>query len=151
TAGELHTNESKVTGEGEISGKGVEDKDPWNGLPPKITILKKDAETGEVLKGAVFQLWRESNDTPGLQRTGEEADTKVGTACSTSDEGVCDYTAKEGTYYLEELAVPEGYLLPDEPVFGPYEVTKSTTELKVTLFNKPGEHDKKGKKGNSPH
>ncbi|WP_369795037.1 SpaA isopeptide-forming pilin-related protein [Kitasatospora sp. NRRL B-11411] len=52
-------------------------------------VTKVDAETGEPLAGAVFQLWRETNGHPGLQALGANADTKVGEPCTTGDDGVC--------------------------------------------------------------
>lgn len=50
-----------------------------------VSVLKRD-ETGRPLAGARFELWRETNDTPGLQTTGAEADTRV-TECTTPRTG----------------------------------------------------------------
>ncbi|MFI0976174.1 SpaA isopeptide-forming pilin-related protein [Streptomyces sp. NPDC021093] len=144
-ATQIHGDRSVVDGEGEFSGKPVRDEDPWHGIPPKLKLLKKDAKTGKPLQGAVFQLWRESNGTPGLQRTGARADKKIGPACATNAAGACEYEAGLGSYYLQETAVPDGYLMPARTVFGPYKVTKNTKVLSVTLTNKPGEETKKKK------
>ncbi|MGW7414319.1 SpaA isopeptide-forming pilin-related protein [Streptomyces sp. NPDC054863] len=149
-ARQIHADKSVVDGEGEFSGKSVRDEDPWHGVPPEIKLLKKDAKTGKPLQGAVFQLWRESNGTPGLQRTGARPDRKIGAACATDTAGLCSYSGKNyklgaGSYYLQELAVPDGYLMPARTVFGPYKVTKDKYVLTVTLTNKPGEEEKKKK------
>ncbi|MCX5204543.1 SpaA isopeptide-forming pilin-related protein [Streptomyces sp. NBC_00237] len=114
----------------------------------KITVLKKDAKSGRVLSGAVFQTWRETNGTPGLQVTGARPDTRVNPACATDRQGVCTFGKLPlGAYYLRETAVPEGYLMPTKPVSGPYTLTKNnaTQGITVTLTNKPGESGKKGK------
>ncbi|MER5996485.1 hypothetical protein [Streptomyces viridosporus] len=42
-----------------------------------------------------------------------------------------------GSYYLKELAVPEGYRLPARRTFGPYRITDRTDTLPVTLARHP--------------
>ncbi|WP_254897556.1 SpaA isopeptide-forming pilin-related protein [Kitasatospora sp. NA04385] len=85
--------------------------------PGETKVVKVDAETGEPLAGAVFQLWRETNGHPGLQTLGANADTKVGEPCTTGDNGVCRATDLPlGTYYWQEVSAPEGYALPADPV-----------------------------------
>ncbi|NED11882.1 choice-of-anchor A family protein, partial [Streptomyces sp. SID9124] len=42
-----------------------------------VSVLKTDADTGNPLAGADFELWRETNDTPGLQTDGADPDTHV--------------------------------------------------------------------------
>ncbi|MFI6643911.1 isopeptide-forming domain-containing fimbrial protein [Streptomyces sp. NPDC050504] len=109
----------------------------------KVALLKKDAKTGQPLKGAVFQLWRETNGRPGLQRT----DKAVGAACATDARGRCTFTGlPNGTFYLKELAAREGYVVPADPVSGPYRITDRTETVRVSLTNKRGEPCK-GKKG----
>ncbi|MQY10661.1 hypothetical protein SRB5_07730 [Streptomyces sp. RB5] len=85
-------------------------------VPPgagSVTVRKTSSRTGGPLAGAVFQLWRETNGTPGLQRT----DTRVGAACATDQRGECLFDdLAAGTYYLRETDVPEGYVLPEHRV-----------------------------------
>lgn len=107
----------------------------------RIDLVKKDRKNGEPLAGAVFELWRETNDTPGLQTGGTEPDTRVDD-CSTAENGGCSFDDLPlGAYYLRETAVPEGYVLPANPVSGPYEVTaeNSTTGVTATIENTRGE------------
>ncbi|MQY10825.1 hypothetical protein SRB5_09380 [Streptomyces sp. RB5] len=99
----------------------------------RITVEKTDEANGEPLPGAVFQLWLETNGINGLQRTGEDPDTRTGSACATDGEGICTFDELDlGTYYLEETAVPEGYRLPRPPVSGPYTLTTDNAGQGVT-------------------
>ncbi|MFI6642483.1 SpaA isopeptide-forming pilin-related protein [Streptomyces sp. NPDC050504] len=111
-----------------------------------LRLLKKDAKSGTPLRGAVFELWRESNGTPGLQTAGRRHDVRVGPGCATNARGVCTFSnLRLGTYYLRETDVPEGYVKPARPVTGPYAITQKNAKegLKVTLTNKRGEPHKK--------
>ncbi|NEC64800.1 choice-of-anchor A family protein [Streptomyces sp. SID9727] len=114
-------------------------------VPPvtgSLTLDKTDAKNGEPLPGAVFELWRESNDVPGLQTGGANPDTLADAGCSTDEEGQCTFDDLPlGEYYLREIAVPEGYVLPANPVSGPFEVTaeNSSEGVTVELANDRGE------------
>ncbi|MER8195600.1 choice-of-anchor A family protein [Streptomyces microflavus] len=116
---------------------------PFNGdlpdctTPPPVTgaveVLKTDSETGAALPGASFQLWEETNGTPGLQTGGGDPDTSVGASCTTDAEGACSRTVETGTYYWQETAAPDGYDLPDPAVFGPLVLTEENASAGVSV------------------
>ncbi|WP_157877632.1 SpaA isopeptide-forming pilin-related protein [Streptomyces kanamyceticus] len=117
------------------------------GITGRIMVEKKDKKTGKPLPGAVFQLWWDTNGTPGLQTTGARRDTLVDSGCATDSRGHCDYRDLAlGTYYLKETAVPDGYVLPKNTVSGPHKVTSGNAAKGVTvkLSNQRG-GGKKGK------
>ncbi len=112
-----------------------------------VTVVKKDRKSGRPLAGAVFQLWRETNGTPGLQTTGTRRDRLVDGGCATDGRGRCEFRGLDlGSYYLRETAVPDGYVLPGKTVSGPHEVTAGNAAkgVTVTLTNERG-GGKKGK------
>ncbi|MFD8935818.1 SpaA isopeptide-forming pilin-related protein [Streptomyces sp. NPDC059578] len=98
-----------------------------------VTVVKKDADTGATLAGAVFQLWEETNGIPGLQTTGADPDTQIGATCTTPANGECTRTVEEGTYYWRETQAPPGYDLPANPVFGPLVITEQNADEGVTV------------------
>ncbi|MEW2392288.1 choice-of-anchor A family protein [Streptomyces venezuelae] len=99
----------------------------------EVSVVKKDQETGRPLSGAVFQLWRETNGTDGLQQKGSDPDTAVGSPCTTADSGACRRTVAVGTYYWVETKAPNGYALPDPAVFGPLELTAGNAAQGVSV------------------
>ncbi|MFE1558462.1 choice-of-anchor A family protein [Streptomyces sp. NPDC058734] len=111
------------------------DEDP-NGT---IKVLKKDAKTKRPLRGAEFELWRETGKEAGLQRSGDNADERVGDECTTGRDGVCAFDRlPDGSYYVVEVDVPDGYVLPRDPVTGPLTLNDRTPghRIAVTLLNK---------------
>lgn len=126
-------------------------------IPPVqggIYVHKTDETTHRPLSGVVFELWRETNGRPGLQTSGPGPDTKTGPACATNGTGTCDFDGLAlGTYYVREVAVPEGYVLPGNPVSGPYVLTAENAPkgIELRLTNKRGEPDKGKGKGGPRH
>ncbi|SCE42920.1 choice-of-anchor A domain-containing protein [Streptomyces sp. DvalAA-43] len=120
-------------------------RDTRSSVPPttgSIHLTKTDRKNGRPLAGAVFETWRETNGIAGLQTAGANPDTRVGPGCATDTAGRCTFDDLPlGAYYLRETAVPEGYVLPDNPVTGLYDVTEdnSSTGVDVTLSNERGE------------
>ncbi|MFB6890329.1 collagen binding domain-containing protein, partial [Kitasatospora sp. NPDC056327] len=117
--------------------EGVQVTAPDTAQPPvtgEVRVLKTDAATNAPLAGGVFELWHETNGVPGLQTTGVNPDTQVGTPCTTGADGLCRRTVDVGTYYWLETAAPAGYLLPANPVFGPLVLTpaNASTGVQVT-------------------
>ncbi|MEV7286322.1 choice-of-anchor A family protein [Streptomyces sp. NPDC093252] len=103
-----------------------------------VQIVKTDADTGDPLAGATFELWQETNGVPGLQTSGPNPDTHVGGVCTTDADGRCTFgELPQGTYYLRETAVPDGYLLPDNPVSGPYVLDTDGETATARLDNTP--------------
>ncbi|MFI5808221.1 choice-of-anchor A family protein [Streptomyces sp. NPDC051561] len=108
----------------------------------ELKVVKRDAATGAVLAGAVFQLWRETNGVPGLQPSGTRPDRREGTPCTTNAQGVCRKTADIGnSYYWQETKAPAGYDLPDPNVFGPLNITAPLPQPGITTVVR----DKKSK------
>ncbi|WP_185899330.1 choice-of-anchor A family protein [Streptomyces sp. WAC07061] len=104
-----------------------------------IKVLKKDAKTKRPLRGAEFELWRETGRAVGLQRTGDDADERVGDECTTGRDGVCAFDGlPDGSYYVVEVDVPDGYVVPRDPVTGPLTLDGRTPghRIAVTLLNK---------------
>ncbi|CAM5416934.1 hypothetical protein GCM10010329_79620 [Streptomyces spiroverticillatus] len=104
-----------------------------------LSVLKTDAESDEPLAGAVFQLWRETNGTPGLQVTGDAPDTTVGDPCTTTADGKCRQEKLPlGSYYWQETQAPPGHIIESSGVHGPLELTAENAEpdgVSVTVEN----------------
>ncbi|MGP3688580.1 choice-of-anchor A family protein [Streptomyces sp. IBSNAI002] len=124
--GRFFTTGSVTHGSDTVGGGGQEfHAYPFNGDLPEcggpapvtgsVSVLKQETGTGTALAGAQFELWRESNRTPGLQTSGPNPDTLV-TECTTPASGICEQTVELGTYYWRETEAPLGYDLPSETV-----------------------------------
>ncbi len=86
-----------------------------------VEVRAKDAKTGRPLRGAVFEVWKETNGTTGLKTGGTDADQRVRPGCATDADGTCTFDGlADGGYFLVEKDVPEGYVMPKSPVSGPY-------------------------------
>ncbi|WP_457034317.1 SdrD B-like domain-containing protein [Kitasatospora sp. P5_F3] len=96
-----------------------------------LRLVKHDQD-GKALPGAVFQLWRESNETAGLQTDGAKPDTKVDGACTSGADGTCTSQADLGSYYWQEVSPPQGYRAPDQPVLGPVVLDDEHLDAGVT-------------------
>ncbi|MFF9346500.1 prealbumin-like fold domain-containing protein [Streptomyces sp. NPDC014734] len=129
-----------VTGARQGNGEATFRWEPCAPANGELTVRKTDVKNGRPLPGAVFQLWRETNNIDGLQTTSSNPDTPVGSACATDEQGLCTFGGLEpGAFHLQEIAVPEGYLLPGNPVTGPYELTEQNPVLSTTVSNTRGE------------
>ncbi|MER6196218.1 prealbumin-like fold domain-containing protein [Streptomyces sp. NPDC001586] len=98
----------------------------------EVTVIKEDGQTGDPLGGAVFELWEETNGIPGLQTTGGNPDTPIGSSCTTAADGTCTRTLPTGVYYWLETQASPGYDLPLNPVFGPLVLTEENIAEGVT-------------------
>ncbi|MGV9312888.1 SpaA isopeptide-forming pilin-related protein [Streptomyces sp. NPDC003691] len=98
-----------------------------------VSVVKEDSVTGAPLAGGVFQLWEETNGVPGLQTTGINPDSTIGTPCTTPANGTCTRTVETGQYYWQETAAPPGYDLPLNPVFGPLVLTEENAAEGVSV------------------
>ncbi|MFB8395263.1 MSCRAMM family protein [Streptomyces yangpuensis] len=86
-----------------------------------VRVRSKDGKTGAPLPGAVFELWRETDGITGLQTAGTAADQRVRPGCATDADGTCDFEGlADGAYFLVTKDVPEGYVMPKQPVAGPW-------------------------------
>lgn len=93
-----------------------------------LTVVKHDAETGAVLAGATFELWR---DADGDGRLDTATDTKVG-ACTTTTAACGVDPVGFGTYFWRETKAPQGYQLPKDAVSVPVVVTAANAGTTFT-------------------
>ena len=81
----------------------------------KIGVVPNQADVD--VAGAVFNLWRDTNGTAGLQKA---TDTLAGT-CTTAANGKCSVLNQPWgfNYFWEEVSVPAPWNLPSATVQGP--------------------------------
>ncbi|WP_275002002.1 SpaA isopeptide-forming pilin-related protein [Promicromonospora iranensis] len=80
-----------------------------------LTLRKTDVVDGELLDGAVFQLYLDDGD--GVGDEPDEGDEPVGEPCTTGRDGtgLCTVTGLPfGTYYWYEVSPPPGHVMPDD-------------------------------------
>jgi hypothetical protein len=85
-----------------------------NNCKPDAIELHKVDDDGAPLAGALLQLYRDDNGTPGLQTTpsgSTPADTKVGDCTTALPDAKCSFggIVTPGTYIGHEAAAPNGY------------------------------------------
>ncbi|MEU6352793.1 SdrD B-like domain-containing protein [Streptomyces sp. NPDC047072] len=105
---------------------------------PGLQVVVKDAKTGDPLAHTVVQIWRDTNGKPGIQQSGPHKDTYVDD-CVTSAKGSCYWDLPPGTYYAVVKDVPEGYLLPKNPVRGPAKLVLGGKDGRIVIPIKRGE------------
>jgi hypothetical protein len=64
-----------------------------------------------LLSGATFEIWKETNNTAGLQTSGATPDTNVTSGSTGSDGTKCFDGLLFGGYYARETAAPAGYAI----------------------------------------
>ncbi|HET6626259.1 MAG TPA: SpaA isopeptide-forming pilin-related protein [Nocardioidaceae bacterium] len=115
----------------------------------ELAVLKHDAETGNIVDGATFELWRDTNTVAGLQLT----DTTLA-ECTTTGRDACTVDGLGfGTYYWVETDAPAGYVLPSgqDAVSDPITIDAATAEagdFDVTVIK---DHQKKSELGVVKH
>lgn len=93
-----------------------------------ITVTKKDADTGETLAGAVFQLLDADKNPVSNPRI-------TNPAAATGTDGIAVFSnLPYGTYYIKELTAPSHYELGD--LSQAIVLDGSQTETAVTITNK---------------
>lgn len=81
-----------------------------------ITVIKKDAETGDPLEGAVIGLFAKEDILNQDEEVLVKADTEIGRVVTGKDgRATFDIDLPLGRYYLKELMAPAGYVKSDEP------------------------------------
>ena len=108
-----------------------------------LEVIKHDKQTGKVVNGASFDLYKNTNGVPGLQTTaggGTPADQVVGSCGPTAGGNPCSVgNLGFGTYWWYETAAPTGYVLPANPSSGEIVVDADNagSTFDVTVISDP--------------
>lgn len=135
------TNASQVTYDGttyeagtiwEYDIKAFPKSDPIYGA---VQLTKYDSQSGEKLKGAVFQLYHENGEAYTTE-SGENV------KLATDREGIIKISNLPfGTYYFEEIEAPKGYCRSKKKkyfsIVETYDETDEATLVKVSVENSP--------------
>lgn len=101
----------------------------FENIPLSALVIKKvDADTGAVLQGAVFEV-RYLSGTSGT------GGTVIGEYTTTANGTVVINRLKSGTYVIEEIKAPDGYIISDAPEIV-YITGKEQSVINVTVENK---------------
>lgn len=86
----------------------------------ELSVLKHDADTGAVVAGATFELWRDADRSGTFDRA---ADVEVAECTTTGTDPCAVDPVGFGTYFWVETKAPQGYELPAHPVSEPVVVS----------------------------
>ena len=97
-----------------------------NSAKPGLTIVKYDSQTGELLPGVTFQVYRDAA-LMGSYTTGEQGEISL-------------FDLQPGTYLVKEVAAPDSHVLNSTPQ--EVELRAGSGIVRLTFFNtvKPGIH-----------
>ncbi len=125
----------------------------------EITVIKKDAETEEVLSGAIFGLYAKEDITNTDGKAILIADTEIERAV-TGQDGKLKFLSDLplGAYYVKEIVAPDGYVKSDKifDVDASYqgeliqvlefesEFTNQPTKVSITKTDITGEYELEG-------
>lgn len=102
-------------------------------LEVRLKIEKKDIDTDEPLKGAIFEIVDEDDNLISFDYLNESGEIVTQTRLETNSQGIA-YTSgvlKVGTYYLKEIKAPLGYLkMP--PI--KFEVNQETEIINLPIY-----------------
>lgn len=88
-----------------------------------VTIIKKDANTGDVIRNVLFDVYSDKDDKLVYTRiTGKDGKIVI--------QGI-----KNGKYYAKEKDAPDGYLLNKDKHY--FEITDSNKHVTITITNIP--------------
>lgn len=106
----------------------------------EISVIKKDAETGEVLSGAIFGLYAKEDIVDVDGRVIVKADTLIEKVV-TGEDGTARFISDlpRGNYYVKEIEAPKGYVKSDEvfDVEAEYQEDVAVIEFEAEFENTP--------------